>query len=75
MASPTLILLSPDAAGRGWFLDPTPSQDEEFVPTRDHDEELLAAPDGPAAGRVDLLTVLTHEMGHVLGLDTATITS
>src|SRR5205814_360364 len=54
-----VIYLDADAAGHGWFLDPTPRGDSEFAPGRAH---------SPAAGRVDLLTVLAHEMGHVLGL-------
>ena len=32
------------------------------------DGEELARPGSPAAGRVDLLTVLEHELGHVIGL-------
>src|SRR5262249_35275284 len=50
-----LIEIDRDAAGRGWFVDPTPRNDSEFMgKTR---------PMG-----VDLLSVLTHELGHVLGL-------
>ena len=30
--------------------------------------QLQAAPDGPASGRMDLMTVLMHELGHVMGL-------
>jgi hypothetical protein len=32
-------------------------------------EELLAREEGPAAGRIDLLTVVLHELAHVLGLE------
>ena len=31
--------------------------------------QLSADPDGLAAGKIDLLTVLMHELGHVMGLD------
>jgi hypothetical protein len=41
------IYLTPDAAGYGWWVDPTQS---------------------PAANRVDLLTVVSHELGHILGI-------
>src|SRR6185369_7400453 len=54
------IYLDANAAGRGWFVDPTPWEDSEFAP---------GVADSPAAGRVDLLTVLAHEMGHILGRD------
>ena len=30
-------------------------------------DRLIAMPDGPAAGRMDLLTILAHELGHVVG--------
>ncbi len=60
LASGSVIYLNATAAGHGWFLDPTPADDSEFA-------RGLAS--SPAAGRADLLTVLTHEMGHVLGLD------
>ncbi len=57
------VVFDQDAAGHGWFVDPTPSQDEEFRP------DGSAVPGGPASGRIDLLTVALHELGHVAGLD------
>ena len=61
------ILIDRDAAGYGWFVDSTPADDLEFAdPLGPY---AWAATDGsPAAGRVDLLTTVMHEMGHVLGL-------
>ena len=39
-----------------------------FASRRGPDGEAVAGPASPAAGRVDLLTVLEHELGHVIGL-------
>ena len=67
-ASRNTITLDIDAAGYGWFIDTTPWEDSEFDPqyAANHDGEL-----SPAEGRVDLLTVVMHEMGHLLGMEHA----
>jgi hypothetical protein len=62
-----LVRLDATAAGYGWFVDPTPNQDEEFAAGLSGEEQGLAG--SAAAGRMDLLTVVEHELGHVLGLD------
>jgi hypothetical protein len=59
LASGQTIWLDDDAAGWGWFLDATPADDAEF----------LAAGDQGEQGRMDLLSALVHELGHVLGHD------
>jgi Matrixin len=51
------IWVDRDAAGWGWFVDRTPGDDREFITPGDQGEP----------GRMDLLTVLMHEFGHVLG--------
>jgi hypothetical protein len=64
------ILVSPTAAGFGWYVDLTPGDDAEFVDVvnpRTGDHELRARPGGPADGRMDLLTTLMHELEHTLG--------
>ena len=60
------ILLSRDATGFRWFVDPTPAVDEEFARLGAGSE--LNAMDPKAVDRIDLLTVVEHEMGHILGL-------
>ena len=60
------LVLDVNAAGWDWFVDTTPAKDEEFL--RDVDGTLLARHGGPAAGAVDLLSVLAHELGHLRGL-------
>ena len=53
--TPTRILIDTDAAGRSWFVDASPWEDAEFVA-------------GTRPTGIDLLTVLTHEVGRQLGL-------
>jgi hypothetical protein len=60
MASSTVVYLDIDAAGHGWFRDPTPWEDSEFA-------QGLAS--GSAKDQVDLLSVLAHELGHILGMN------
>jgi hypothetical protein len=59
------IWIDDDAAGYGWFVDPTPQDDSEFMATSAN--SLTARTGTAAAQRADLLTVVMHEMGHVLG--------
>ncbi|MCG2684556.1 MAG: hypothetical protein L6306_13200, partial [Planctomycetales bacterium] len=63
------ILIDHDAAGYGWFVDPTPGDDEEFI--GDNLGPLLARQNTVADGRADLLTTVMHEMGHILGYNHA----
>ena len=60
------VLIDRDAAGYGWFVDPTPADDAEFA-VRLGGDVLAARSGSPAADRVDLLTAVMHEMGHILG--------
>ena len=57
------------AAGYGWFVDPTPATDEEFTTaTASPSGKQLQAVDPKAVDHIDLLTVVEHELGHVVGL-------
>ena len=62
------LFLDTNAAGHGWFVDATPGGSGEFG-NQIARNDLRAGSNSPAAGRIDLLTVVLHEMGHVLGYD------
>ncbi|HVK10509.1 MAG TPA: vanadium-dependent haloperoxidase [Gemmataceae bacterium] len=59
VASGNTIWLDDDAAGWGWFVDQSPWDDSEFAAPGDQGEQ----------DRMDLLTALEHELGHLLGRD------
>ncbi|MCA9221014.1 MAG: hypothetical protein KDA71_11850, partial [Planctomycetales bacterium] len=61
----SIIYVDPNAAGNGWFVDRTPYANEEFSLL---DEHAMQAIRGDAIGRVDLLTLVSHELGHAAGL-------
>ena len=64
--SPGHITIDTDAAGHGWFVDPTPNDNSEFTHAQNAaGTDLLTDPSNAAAGHLDLLTTVTHEMGHV----------
>src|SRR5262249_41045721 len=52
-----VIWLDANAAGWGWVVDPTPWEDSEFSTPGNQGEQQ----------RMDLLPVLAHEVGHLLG--------
>ncbi len=60
------ITLDNDAAKYGWFIDATPGTDTEFA-RHNNGTDLLAAASSAASADMDLLTVVMHEFGHVLG--------
>ena len=57
LASGNTIWLDDNAAGWGWFVDTTAGDDSEFVLSGSQGEQ----------DRIDLLTVVMHELGHLLG--------
>lgn len=56
-AADGIIWIDDNAAGWGWFVDRTPKDNSEFTRRGNQGEQ----------NRVDLLTVLEHEIGHLLG--------
>jgi hypothetical protein len=66
---PSSIILDADAAGHGWYVDPSPADSLEFSAARRDGVTLRASGTSAAAGRMDLLTVIMHELGHSIGLD------
>ncbi|MCA9018320.1 MAG: hypothetical protein KDA77_23565, partial [Planctomycetaceae bacterium] len=66
-ATSTTITIDINAAGYGWFVDKTPFDNSEF--TLDANGNLVAGAASAASGRMDLLTVVMHELGHTLGYD------
>lgn len=59
------IQIDQDAAGHGWFIDPTPSKNEEFELLEDGSYKAIEGSE--ADSKIDLLTVLLHEIGHLIG--------
>ncbi|MEO0415931.1 MAG: LEPR-XLL domain-containing protein, partial [Verrucomicrobiota bacterium] len=55
------VVIDADGAGAGWFIDETPWDDVEF-------EDGFALDDLEYLEGYDLLSVILHEQGHVLGL-------
>jgi hypothetical protein len=66
------IIIDANAVGFGWFIDPTPSVDGEFALRLNFDER-AALPGSPSYGRIDLVTVVEHELGHLLGYEHGSI--
>ncbi|MDY0167530.1 MAG: SBBP repeat-containing protein [Thermoguttaceae bacterium] len=61
----TTIQIDHNAAGFGWYLSPT---NADFEPGG-RLGELTARPGTGAVHRIDLLTAVMHELGHLLGYD------
>ena len=68
LATTDTIYIDSNAAGFGWFVDLTPTDDSEFEDL-DGDGLYTATTGSAADGRMDLLTVVMHEIGHMLGLE------
>jgi hypothetical protein len=62
------IQVDRNAEGKGWFVDANPLSDSSFLQAVSA-TRLYTDPINAAAGHVDLLTAIEHEMGHKLGLD------
>jgi hypothetical protein len=54
-----------NAAGKGWLVEPTSALAEDFVSSGS--QQPLVAVDPRAVDRIDLGTVVEHELGHVAG--------
>ncbi len=62
-----VITINQTAAGYNWYVNASARSSQSFG-LAGAGTDRLAGPGSPAAGRVDLLTVLEHELGHVIGL-------
>jgi hypothetical protein len=63
-----MLFIDADGSGNGWFVDASPAESGEFAARVERDV-LAATPGSAAFGRMDLLTIVTHELGHLIGFD------
>jgi len=63
----TTIFIDADAAGHGWFVDATPLDNEEYELVDIGTWQALEF--GQADDAVDLFTIVTRQLGHLLGFD------
>ncbi|WP_411846475.1 WD40 repeat domain-containing protein [Roseibacillus persicicus] len=70
-AKDTIVTIDDNAAGSHWFIDLTPNENSEFLSLEGQYNQ-VARQQGPAWGGIDLLTVILHEQGHVLGMPDST---
>jgi hypothetical protein len=68
-ASGTIRIDNRQGSVIGWFVDPTPALDEEYVPGSRPWHRRAKRP-GPAGNGFDLMTVLNHEFTHLFGFST-----
>ena len=78
------IILFDNSESVSFYLDPTPSETDEYQRLSQESQELGAgfinvarlyhSPTGDAAGHCDLLSVALHEIGHALGMSLANAT-
>jgi hypothetical protein len=66
VTSDSLIKIDINGAGKGWFIDSTPGEDEEFYRVMEYDE-LLANPDSPAEGKSESISVFAGKSPSVVG--------
>jgi Bacterial Ig domain/Bacterial cadherin-like domain len=62
-----VITLDASGAGWGWFVDSTPMDQAEFDAGASA-TSFTSSTSSPATGKLDLLTVLIHELGHIVSL-------
>lgn len=67
-AAAGVVQIDINGADWGYFVDDSPLDDSEFALLAANGSRLADA-DSDAYGRIDLLSVVLHEMGHVLGYD------
>ena len=65
-STPGHVTVDVNADGHGWYIDPTPTDNSEFGIVSG--TTLLTDSTTAAAGHIDLVTTLEHEMGEQLGL-------
>jgi hypothetical protein len=62
------VVIGPDADGYGWYVGATAASDGPSGGLGSGAAAAVAGPSGQGlAGRMDLLTVVLHEMGHLAG--------